>query len=900
MASRSDHGVSRLSTLSVTPAREMDSQRGSDGPGPLSGERDDDKNDDTEEEVEDIICAIDRRGQYLGCSVYIEVEQKLSLMEDITFPGPAFISTLLTQINPTILLYASRMDDSLDDSIKGSEDEQTTPYRISIRPGVEFGYEAAKYKLASLKVGNGCIIPHTPQEDLEILGLEMDGEQNRQENLVRLAAWINISNKVSVGCSGSILAYLQRKKAVEYLPGDPRATTACVAVVEMFSLKDTMFINRDTICSLQIFEDEGHPNFHMQGKGGRGKEGLSLFGILNSTRTKTGYFMLKQWFLRPSLSLPLLQQRHNAVACFLRSQNAHVAAAIGKSLTRIKNIPKVLAALRKGKAKASEWTSILQFSYHCLKIRSLIHELDDNTHLGILIKAQETFDISRLQNVGLLVDNTIDFEDSANQHRVVVKPNIDERLDNLRRTYSGLDSLLCDAARQVAADLPEDVAAILNVVYFPQLGYLIVISADPQTGESNYVGDGWEFQFSTATSFYYKNPQMREMDEYLGDMYGLICDREIELVYELQVEVLKHEDVLIASSHVLSELDCLLSLAEGAAKYKYCHPLMTEENIIEIKRGRLIEKKSRHPLQEQCVSAFIENDAVIHGGVGRSEGVESSEGNSSHENDNSPSMLLLTGPNYSGKSVYLKQVSIAVIVYMAHIGSFVPAVHATIGLTDKILTRIQTRESASRIESAFVIDIQQIALSLHLATRRSLLIIDEFGKGTDVNDGAGLACGVFEHLLNRGVERPKVVAATHFHEIFENGYLTQHPNLFFAHMKILLDDSAEEVSDQITYLYKLEAGRSTSSFGTCCAALNGIDATIVSRAEDLILLAARGEDLTLACLILSDSEKMELEQAEKIAREFLTWDFWKDTEEGGEGKDMRAKLQELLSMAGEY
>lgn len=357
MASRSGHGTPRLSTLSVAPAREIDSQRGPDEPGPPSSEQ---GGDDMEEGDEDIICAIDRRGQHLGCSVYTEVEQKLGLMEDIVFPGPEFIATLLTQINPTILLYASRMDDSLDDSIKGSEDEQTTPYRISIRPGVEFGYEAAKYKLASLKIGNGCIIPPTIQEDLESLGLEIDGEQKRQENLVRLAAWINVSNKVSVGCSGSIMAYLQRKRAVEYLPGDPRATASSVMAVEMFSLKDTMFINRDTICSLQIFEDEGHPNFHLQGKGGRGKEGLSLFGVLNSTRTKTGYSMLKQWFLRPSLSLPLLQQRHNAVACFLRSQNTDVAAAIGKSLTRIKNIPKVLAALRMGKAKASDWTSILQ------------------------------------------------------------------------------------------------------------------------------------------------------------------------------------------------------------------------------------------------------------------------------------------------------------------------------------------------------------------------------------------------------------------------------------------------------------------------------------------------------------------------------------------------------------
>lgn len=106
---------------------------------------------------------------------------------------------------------------------------------------------------------------------------------------------------------------------------------------------------------------------------------------------------------------------------------------------------------------------------------------------------------------------------------MVVKPNNDERLDNLKQTYDGLDSLLCEAAKRVVEDLPMGVAEFLNVVYFPQLGYLIVIPINTETGTSSFVGVGWEFQFSTVSSFYYKNPQMREMDDYLGDMYGLIC-----------------------------------------------------------------------------------------------------------------------------------------------------------------------------------------------------------------------------------------------------------------------------------------------------------------------------------------------------------------------------------------
>lgn len=232
-----------------------------------------------------------------------------------------------------------------------------------------------------------------------------------------------------------------------------------------------------------------------------------------------------------------------------------------------------------------------------------------------------------------------------------------------------------------------------------------------------------------------------------------------------------------------------------------------------------------------------------------------------------PTMLMMTGPNYSGKSIHLKQ--IALIVYMAHIGSFVPAEHADIGLTDKIITCIATRETVSKATSAFMTDLQQISMALHLATNRSLVIIDEFGKGTNASDGAGLACGVFEYLLGLGNESPKVLGATHYHEIFENGYLTPRPRLQFGHMEVRIDQEAKEVERQITYLYNFREGRSVASFGTCCAALNGIAPEVVQRAEELVLLAARGEDLVAACAIMPDEEAEELAFAVSIVWECL-------------------------------
>jgi DNA mismatch repair protein MSH5 len=178
--------------------------------------------------------------------------------------------------------------------------------------------------------------------------------------------------------------------------------------------------------------------------------------------------------------------------------------------------------------------------------------------------------------------------------------------------------------------------------------------------------------------------------------------------------------------------------------------------------------KASHILQELTVASFVPNDTFLVGGAG--DGSSADEFDDGHDVDSatersssstrhtyaheaSPSMLVLTGPNYSGKSVYLKQV--ALIVFMAHVGR--------IGLTDKILSRVTTRETVSRQQSAFMLDLQQISLALSLATRRSLVIIDEFGKGTESSDGAGLACAVMEHLLSVGSERVKVVGATHFH-----------------------------------------------------------------------------------------------------------------------------------------
>ncbi|KAI5287670.1 MutS protein msh5, partial [Ascosphaera aggregata] len=383
----------------------------------------------------------------------------------------------------------------------------------------------------------------------------------------------------------------------------------------------------------------------------------------------------------------------------------------------------------------------------------------------------------------------VDLTASAEEGRTVINPDVDPGLDELKHFYCGLESLLSQVAIDIATTLPEDAKSSINVIYFPQLGFNIAIAL--RDGRPIYDGteEGWEKVFVTENRAYFKDDRMREMDDKLGDVYGHICEREIEITYELAQRVLENEVKLSDASEACGELDSILALVHGAKLYKFTRPKMVEDNIIDIKGG-----------------------------------------------------------------------------------SFVPADAASIGLTDKILTRVTTRETVTKVSSdlstaawdrnsflqarsSFMLDLEQISIALNSATHRSLIIIDEFGKGTESSDGAGLACGLFEYLLGLGNERPRVLGATHFHEIFETGFLVQRPHLAFGHMEIQINPASHDLEDQITYLYN------KVSFGMNCAAMNGIDGEILRRARDLTDLAANGEDLGAACARISKEEMMQLKEA---------------------------------------
>lgn len=298
-------------------------------------------------------------------------------------------------------------------------------------------------------------------------------------------------------------------------------------------------------------------------------------GIMNHARSPLGQRMLKQWFLRPTTDIDIINARHDSIAVLLRTENLPTIKSLSKSCSKVKNIPKILGSLKRGKAtgyRGGDWASLLTFIFHVLKICSLLTELllpVGENDIPISRRFAETADMQALQRIGQDITDTIDFEESALQGRVVTKQHIDEKLDEMKRSYDGMESMLSEVAREIAVTLPAEVQTLLNVIYFPQIGYLLVMPSVPETmpdgsavTESSteefrpaWVQNDWEFQFFTGACWYYKNPQMRELDDWFGDMYGNICDREIEIIHELQVRVLEYEKILMDCVHLVAELD---------------------------------------------------------------------------------------------------------------------------------------------------------------------------------------------------------------------------------------------------------------------------------------------------------------------------------------------------------
>lgn len=628
----------------------------------------------------------------LACAHYDPLRSTIYVLEDTPDNGHFDMAqTLLDQVNPDIILTNSKTDDNYMDLLRSAMDNSGGVFQI--RPHKDFTPAKGRDRLLSLQ-----FLSELSMEDDVRSAQDSDSSASDARNAynfmrrrrditgdplmkkwnasIRLCNFASLdTSPLCLACIGALIDHLVRERAISELE-DEGIGGLDIRGIEPVALEEVMQINADALYSLQIFENESHASIHSD----KTKEGLSLYGILNNTKTSLGRSLLRTWCLRPSLSLETINARHDAVACFLRPENLGTANSMHNLLKGIKNVPKILSSMKAGKAGISEWQCLVKFTFYSALLRDAVSELYQGTTAPIVSKLIAALDIFNFREVGTLVNDTIDWEESTSAGRVCVRANVDEDLDNRKRIYHGIDDVLSRVAEQICHTVPPDYATSLNVVYFPQLGFLICIPMLEQWKNNEEITEieGWSFQFSSDAHVYFKSKEMHDMDTHIGDLHSAIVDREIEIVQVLLEKILPHYDIMVKACDTCAELDCLLSFAQASRAFDYRRPRMTDKNIVDIKMGR-------HPLQEQVVDTFVPNDTLLVGGLGL--GVPSCTSEVSDddtmedESSSVHSVLVCTGANACGKSVYLKQA--ALIQYMAQIGCFVPAEAATLGVSDK-------------------------------------------------------------------------------------------------------------------------------------------------------------------------------------------------------------------------
>ncbi len=559
---------------------------------------------------------------------------------------------------------------------------------------------------------------------------------------------------------------------VQYLRDTQKADLAHIREVSYRTGTDSLTIDPTTLKNLEILE---------AADGGRAG---SLLHAIDRTVTSMGGRALRSWLLRPLLSLERIQDRLDAVEEFaFRSTERAKAQDTLKTVHDMERLvarcalgtagPRDLVALRQSLAAVPRLRMLLQ-DFQAPLIRSLAAELDD------LADLRQDLERSLADEPPALV------RDGG-----AVRAGVDAELDDLRG--------ISKSGRQRIAEMEEAERArtgisSLKIRFNRVFGYYIEVS---RSNLGNVPADYLRKQ-TIAGGERFITPALKEYEDKVLGADERIIEREIEIFEALRARTAAEAPRVQETARGLAALDVLASLAESAALHNYTKPLMhagEELNAVDV----------RHPVVERHMAdAFVPNDVLLDG--------------SGHQ------LIILTGPNMGGKSTYLRQT--ALLVLMAQAGSFVAARTAKLPVVDRIFARVGASDNIARGQSTFMVEMQETANILHSATSRSLVILDEIGRGTATFDGLSLAWAVAEYLASNSRARPKTIFATHYHELTDLADAL--PAVANFHVVV------REWKDDIVFLRKVIAGRSDRSYGIQVARLAGLPVTVVARAREIL------------------------------------------------------------------
>jgi DNA mismatch repair protein MutS len=560
----------------------------------------------------------------------------------------------------------------------------------------------------------------------------------------------------------------------------------------LYYLKETEHHNLQHITQLSRIEEENYvwlDKFTIRNLeliSPQHEEARPLIDVIDHSLTPMGSRLLKRWLILPLKNIDAINLRLACVDYLVK--NPESLSSLYQELKPIGDLERLISKVAVKRINPRELVQLAKALGHCIPIKSMLQntsveelqKIADQIHPCLLLieKIQKTLksEVPLLSNQGNLINNQIDAE-----------------LDELRTiAFSGKDFLIQIQQREIQ----RTGIASLKISYNKVFGYYLEVT----NSNKDKVPNDWIRKQTLANAERYITEELKTYEEKILTAEEKINQIEFRIFNHLINEAEEYVNQVQQNAKLIARLDCLSSLAHTAIQNNYCRPEINEGFTLEIKEGR-------HPVIEKQLpmgESYIANDLNL--------------------DSNSNQIIIITGPNMAGKSAILRQT--ALIVLLAQIGSFVPASSAQIGLVDKIFTRVGASDNLSKGESTFMVEMHETASILNNISERSLILMDEIGRGTSTYDGISIAWSIVEHLHHHPKARPRTLFATHYHE------LNQLANDFERVKNYNV--SVKEINQKVVFLRKLTEGGSEHSFGIHVAQMAGMPNSIVLRASQIM------------------------------------------------------------------
>lgn len=572
----------------------------------------------------------------------------------------------------------------------------------------------------------------------------------------------------SVIALGALLSYLQETQKQDFKH---------LKTLRVDRLEDKMFLDAYSIDSLELLENSTTSNTK-----------ASLLGVLNKfLLTPMGHRELKKWIVQPLIQKKAIEKRLQTVEFFTQKQD--LQEKIQNHLKPLGDIERLSSRLALSRINPSQ---LKQLGHSVKEIEKLIQTLQKTTKSPGWLASWAT-ELSALPKLQKKIDQALVDQPPVllGKEKSVIRTGYHQELDELRAIQKNGQEWIRNFEQKEKKST--DIAS-LKVRYNKVFGYYIEVSK----ANLSKVPDSYIRKQTLTNAERYITPVLKEYEAKVLGAQERIIELEQDLYQKLLIELQEYITSLQKNAHVLSHIDVLHNFSRLALANDYVKPQLTEGQELIIQAGR-------HPVVEKISqSEFIANNTNLSA--------------QSHQ------IMILTGPNMAGKSTYLRQV--ALITLMAQIGSFVPATSATIGVVDRIFTRIGASDNLARGESTFMVEMQEAANILNHATYKSLIILDELGRGTSTFDGLSIAWATIEYLQRDKKRGPKTLFATHYHELVQLSESLDRVENW--NVTVL------EHQEKIIFLHRIEPGPADDSYGIQVAQLAGVPLEVITRAQEIL------------------------------------------------------------------